>query len=210
MTPDSTGVAPQWSAEGGAEGNGRPAGKRFSSPRLEGRHVLLRPITLDDYAWVQDAELSSELSMRWRFRGSTPSPEQWAQAIWAGTLAQFLIVERQSEQPAGIVALYQANFQQGHASLAAAKFTQTKSPAMILGIALFLRYVFACWNLRKLYMELPEYNYPQFSSGLGRIFEVEGRLREHTYFDGQLWDEVILAIYRDRWQEHGRLLMAAA
>jgi len=203
---------PQWrppEAEPAQNGSSSEA-KRFSSPALEGRHVALRPITPEEYAWLQRAELSEELSMRWRFRGATPSPEQWAEAVWAGALAQFLVVERQSEEPAGVVAVYRPNFQQGHAALGAARFASARSPVMILGIALFLRYVFACWNFRKLYMELPEYNYSQFASGLGRIFEIEGLLREHNYFDGQLWDEVILAIYREAWAKHGRLLMAAA
>jgi RimJ/RimL family protein N-acetyltransferase len=204
-------LLPEWTVDDPPRRNGgEPVGKRFSPPPLEGRHVSLRPITPEDYPWLQNAELSSELAMRWRFRGATPGPEQWAQAIWTGSLAQFLVVERRTGDPAGLVAVYRANFQHAHAALGAARFASAKSPVMILGIALFLRYVFACWNFRKLYLELPEYNYSQFASGLGRIFEVEGVLREHNYFDGQLWDEMLLAIYRDSWAENGRLLMAAA
>jgi RimJ/RimL family protein N-acetyltransferase len=204
-------LGPEWTVGEHAHRNGGdPAEKRFEPPPLEGRHVELRPITPEDYHWLQRAELSSELAMRWRFRGATPGPEQWAQAIWTGALAQFLVIERRTGEPAGLVAIYRANFQHGHAALGAARFASAKSPVMILGIALFLRYVFACWNFRKLYLELPEYNYSQFASGLGRIFEIEGRLREHNYFDGRLWDELLLAIYRDSWAENGRLLMAAA
>jgi RimJ/RimL family protein N-acetyltransferase len=203
-------LAPEWTGEPPSENGGGRRTKRFSPPPMEGRHVYLRPITPGDYPWLQNAELTSELAMRWRFRGATPSPEQWSEAIWGGALAQFLIAERQSDEPTGVVAVYRPNFQQRHAALAAARFDSGKSPVMILGIALFLRYVFACWDFRKLYLELPEYNYSQFASGLGRIFEIEGRLRDHNYFDGQLWDEVILAIYRDAWAKNGRLLMAAA
>jgi hypothetical protein len=184
--------------------------KVFAPPHLDGRHVSLRSITPNDYAWLQRAELSSELSVRWRFRGGTPSPENWAQSIWAGALAQFIVVERRNESPAGLVSVYKANFQHGHAALAAARFNSGASPVMIFGIAMFLRYVFTCWNFRKLYMELPEYNYPQLASGLGRLFEIEGRLKDHNYYAGQFWDEVILAIYRERWLERGRWLMSVA
>lgn len=204
-------LAPYFDSVARWEENGAEASeKRFASPPMEGRHVYLRAITPEDYPWLQSAELSSELSMRWRFRGATPSPESWAQTIWGGALAQFLVVERKTDVPAGIVAVYRPNFQNGHAALAAARFGGGESPVMILGIGLFLRYVFACWNFRKLYLELPEYNYAQFASGLNRIFEIEGVLRDHNYFDGQLWDELVLAIYRDAWAKHGRLLMAAA
>jgi hypothetical protein len=207
----SSELAPSWITEVEANRNGAGStGKRFSSPSLDGRHVYLRAITPQDYPWLQGAELSAELSMRWRFRGATPSPEQWAEAIWGGALAQFLVIERRSDEPTGVVAIYRPNFQHRHAALAAARFESGESPVMILGIAIFLRYVFACWDFRKLYLELPEYNYSQFASGLDRIFEIEGLLHDHNYFDGHLWDEVILAIYREAWAEHGRLLMTAA
>jgi hypothetical protein len=211
MTMSNSELAPGWIADAQAKRNGAgPAAKRFEPPSLDGRHVYLRAITPQDYPLLQTAEMGAELSIRWRFRGATPSPEQWAQTIWGGALAQFLVIERRSEEATGVVAIYRANFQHRHAALAAARFESGESPVMILGIALFLRYVFACWDFRKLYLELPEYNYSQFASGLERIFEIEGLLHEHNYFDGQMWDEVILAIYREAWAEHGRLLMAAA
>nr|MDT0665497.1 hypothetical protein [Micromonospora sp. DSM 115978] len=52
------------------------------------------------------------------------------------------------------------------------------------------------WNYRKIYMECPEYNYGQLASGAGRWFEVEGRLKDFNYYDGQYWDEYLLAISR--------------
>jgi hypothetical protein len=184
--------------------------KDFAPPVVEGRHIYLRPVTPGDYGWMQKADSAGDLSIRWRFRGATPSPEQWLQSIWGGTLAQFLVVERRGDQPKGVVALYRVNFQHGHGALAAARLTDETSPVMVLGIALFLRYVFTCWNLRKLYMEVPEFNYPQMASGLGRLFEVEGKLRDHTFYDGQYWDELVLAVYRDAWLERGRWLTAVA
>jgi hypothetical protein len=79
---------------------------------------------------------------------------------------------------------------------------------MIIGFALFLNYVFSCFDFRKLYMELPEFNYDQFASGEGRYFELEARLRDHSFFGGRYWDELVLAIYQDKWQEgEGRLML---
>jgi RimJ/RimL family protein N-acetyltransferase len=81
----------------------------------------------------------------------------------------------------------------------------------MLGLALFLEYVFTCWDLRKLYMQLPEYNYEQFASGAERFFVVEGRQREHTFFGGRHWDQLTLAIYRQTWFAHSaRILRVAA
>jgi acyl carrier protein len=77
---------------------------------------------------------------------------------------------------------------------------------MILGISLFLRYVFTYWEFEKLYMEVPEYNFPQFASGLGRFFEIEGRLRGHLKMGERSFDQLIVALYRDTAELHGARL----
>jgi hypothetical protein len=79
---------------------------------------------------------------------------------------------------------------------------------MMFGLALFLRYVFTCWNFRKLYMEVAEYNYEQFSSGAGRFFEVEGRLREHFYYGGRYWDKLILTLSRETFRDRGAAVLS--
>jgi hypothetical protein len=183
--------------------------RTWEAPSLEGRHVYLRAVTQRDYPLLRMLETSSDLAPRWRFRGATPSPESWAQSIWAGMLAQFLIVGRRDDEPLGIVGIHNANPQSGFAYLQAARFDLSKhSPAVMLGLALFLEYAFACWNLRKLYMEVPEYNLPQIGRALRRLVTIEGQLKGHSVIDGRAWDEYILAIYRDAWREHGRRVLA--
>ena len=180
-------------------------------PPLRGKSVYLRPVTPEDYQSLLRVELSEQLGPRWRFRGSTPSPEQWSQATWSGTLAQFLAVARPSDRPLGIVAVHQANFQDGFAYMSAARFEPSRpSPAMMFAVAIFLNYVFTCWDFRKLYMEVPEYNYAQFASVIKRFAKMEGRLTGHTYFAGRYWDQMILAIYRDHWIPFAAEVLRAA
>ncbi len=186
------------------------APEEFVAPPLEGQHVQLRPVTPSDYALLQTLELSPDLNPRWRFRGSTPSPEQWSQTLWRGVLAQYLVMRPGQSLPVGLVLAYNPAFQDQYAYLAAARFGATqRSPVMMLGLGLFVNYVFTCWPFRKLYMESPEYSFAEFASGAGRFFEVEGRLREHSFFGGRYWDQLTLAIYRERWTELGGRLAAA-
>jgi hypothetical protein len=97
--------------------------------------------------------------------------------------------------------VHRANFQDGHAALAVQRFdVQRQSPLVVMGAALFIDYIFRCWPFRKLYMEVAEYNVGQFGRGIERIATEEGRLREHLWYDGRYWDEVIYALYRDSWQ----------
>jgi hypothetical protein len=180
-------------------------------PSLQGRNVWLRPVVPDDYPFLHAVELGADLGPRWRFRGSTPSPEKWGQATWSSSLAQFLVVGRQSNKPIGIAAVHQANFQDGFAYMSAARFEPSRpSPAMMIGLAIFLNYVFTCWDFRKLYMEVPEYNYERFASAIKQYCQLEGRLREHLYFGDRYWDQLTLAIYRDHWRSVGDKALRAA
>jgi len=175
----------------------------FATPRLRSHHVYLKPIDPSDYPFLQMVETVGDPAPRWRHRGVTPSPDQWAQVLWAGVLVQFMVVAVQSNKPIGRVVIYQPNFQDRHAYFAAMRFEpRDRSPLMVLGISLFLEYVFAYWPFEKLYMEVPEYNLDQFASGLGRFFEIEGRLRGHFRMGGRTWDQLILALYRANAIEH--------
>jgi hypothetical protein len=182
----------------------------FRVARLHGRHVLLRLVSPEDYRFLRSAELGGELAVRWRYRGATVSPDQWAHNLWQSVLAQFLVVGVSDPAPLGLVVVYKANFQDGHAYLAVERFgSRRKDPLLFFGVALFLDYVFGCWNFEKLYLEVAEYNLVQFRSGVGRFFDVEARLRGHLWYDGRRWDQVTLALYRERWQERAGKILAA-
>jgi acyl carrier protein len=179
----------------------------FLTPPLRARHVYLKPVMPSDYPFLQALETAGDPASRWQHRGVTRSPDEWAQTLWSGVLAQFIVVGVTSNKPIGRVVAYQPNFQDRYAYFAAMRFEpKDRSPMMILGITLFLRYVFSYWEFEKLYMEVPEYNFSQFSSGLGRFFEIEGRLRGHLKVGTRAWDQLIVAIYRETAAARGARL----
>jgi RimJ/RimL family protein N-acetyltransferase len=148
--------------------------------------------------------LSEELGALWRCRGTTPSPEAWAQGISAGVLAQFLVVRRSDGVPIGVVTCYRADFENQHAYLAAAKFTRDERATHLLeGTILFIDYVLRCWNFRKLYLEVNGFNLPQLQSGIGRLLKEEGRLVAHVFFDGRYWDQHLVSLWRADWESAG-------
>jgi acyl carrier protein len=193
-------------AQGEVERVREPGRDEFVAPSLRSRHVYLKPITPGDYPLLQILETVGDAAPRWRHRGVTPSPDQWAQTLWAGVLVQFMVVGAQTNKPIGRVVIYQPNFQDRHAYFAAMRFDPAdRSPLMVLGISVFLEYVFGHWEFEKLYMEVPEYNLDQFASGLGRLLEIEARLRGHLKLGGRSWDQLVLALYRGS-AEHAGLL----
>jgi RimJ/RimL family protein N-acetyltransferase len=170
--------------------------------KLEGRHVVLQPVRLQDYDMLRSVEFSQHLAPLWRHQGATPSPERWQASLWDGVLAQFIAIDRSQTKAIGIVCLYNVDHRHGHGFLAAAKFEPNRrSPVFLEAVSLFIDYVFGCWNLRKLYLEATEMALAQYGSGVGRFFVEEGRLRAHRYFAGRYWDSHILALYRDSWQQ---------
>jgi hypothetical protein len=81
---------------------------------------------------------------------------------------------------------------------------------MIFGISLFIEHVFTCWNFHKLYLEVAEYNLGQFGSAMGGRFALEGRLREHIWYDDRRWDQLLLELYRDAWRKESTRILRAA
>jgi hypothetical protein len=175
---------------------------------LSGRNVALRPIGQGDYEFLRTQELSENLGPRWRFRGTTPAPELYPQSLWQGVVAQFAIVDRRSPVPLGLVALYNADTHHDTAYFAVADFHPEESSIKVLqGAVLFFSYVFGTWDYRKLYAEAFEFNLPQFGRLRDRVLVEEGRLRDHYYYAGRLWDLVILALYRDIWNKWEALVL---
>ena len=180
----------------------------FEVPVTYGRQVYLREVTPEDYRFLRAAECHGELGIRWRFRGSSLSPERWVQSLWQSVLVQHVVVSRKEPTPLGLALAYRPSFQDGHVYIATEAFRPVpRSPLMIFGSALFIEYVFRCWNFHKLYFEVAEYNMPQFESGIGRLFEVEGRLRDHFWYDGRRWDQYHLALYRETWERESQRIL---
>jgi len=177
-------------------------GSQTQIPPTRNGVIWLRPIQPEDYSFLRQIELTGDLGLRWRFRGSTPSPEQWNQATWSGCLAQFIVMTVEENQAIGLVALYDANFQDGFASVAVSKFDGDDPTLRIMSATLlFLDYAFANWRFRKLYFDVPEYNLAQFGSALRSHLETEARLKEHNFAAGRFWDRYTLSLFRERWEE---------
>jgi RimJ/RimL family protein N-acetyltransferase len=155
---------------------------------------------------------AQEHQYRWRFRGAVPPYEVFERALHHNVLSQFVVAPRQRpEALAGHVLAYDASLQDGTAYLGAVLVPE--ATGALEGVLLFIRYLFAHWPLRKLYLRSPSYVVAAFASAIETgLLQVEGRLRDHLYYRGRTWDELTLALYRetvDRWlAEHAAALDA--
>lgn len=168
---------------------------------LSGRHVFLRPVSQIDYEFLFQLAMSEELGHRGRFRGETPSPEDFVRSVWHNALAQFIICAKDSGDATGHVYAYNANTRDGFAyvGISLAPWAVDRGWALEAG-GLFINYLFTNWDFRKLYGETVGFSFDSTRSGLGAFFVEEGALKEHYYYDGRYWDVHILALHRSHWE----------
>ncbi len=173
---------------------------------LIGNRCVLRPVIPDDIGLLYRWETGSPLAFRWRLAGQHLSPQAYAESIWSGVLAQFIIVA--NSHPIGIATGYGADFRHQFCYLAMARFDEheerTNIGAAHLSVEAFtllLNYLFNGWDFRKIYMDVPGYNLDQFSSLIGRLCTEEACLIAHLYLGGRYWNLHTLAITRETWNE---------
>ncbi len=169
---------------------------------LTGRQVSLRPVVPRDYEALYTMAASDSNNFRWRLRGSTPDPEHFKQQLWTGTVLQFVLHRGPAGQPLGLVSLYGEDSPAGFAKFAVLLHPEARGRAWpIEAVSRFLDYAFVVRSLRKIYIEVPEFNLPLMERGLKRFFETEAILRDYCAFDGRLWEQHILSTTRAKWFE---------
>jgi RimJ/RimL family protein N-acetyltransferase len=148
------------------------------------------------------AQARDDLIINWRNQGVTQSFEAFAQALWSGVTAQFLVIRNTDRHPVGHVSLYNVNFRHGWGYIAVANLAPHENRRIFWdGVGLFIDYVFRQFGLRKIYAEIPGYNYEELASGAATFFVVEGRLTDHYFAFDRYWDLHLISIDRERWSE---------
>lgn len=180
---------------------GSPGLLHADVPPLVGRRVFLRPVADVDHGFLLALSTDEAIGFRWRFRGETPSPEQFYNALWRNVLAQFVICRLGDGAPIGHVVLNRVSLRDrtGYVSCVTVPELVGRGHGFEAS-GLFYNYVFKQFGLRKIYGDTPTFNVPQFSTGLEHLLHEEARLVEHQLFNGDRWDYLILATYRAEWE----------
>ncbi|CAN5732722.1 spermidine N1-acetyltransferase [soil metagenome] len=170
------------------------------TPSLSGRRAQLRPLHQSDFDFLYQLAGDEEVGFRWRTRGLTPAPYTFLSLLWNGVDVQFVVVDSRTERLVGLVSAYGADTNAGHVRVAMMVAPDVMRSGWIVEAAiLFIDYLFAVLNLRKIYFDVPGFNYETSLGRLGRLFRTEGTLVDHNYYAGRYWDQHILALYRDDW-----------
>jgi RimJ/RimL family protein N-acetyltransferase/aryl carrier-like protein len=165
-------------------------------PVLESGTFRLAPLQPSDVPLLYTLAVRPENCFRWRYRGAPPSPERFTDELWNHVLVQYAVRRRSDGKLAGHVVAYGADQHTSHAYVGAIFDPEYAGAGFAAEIVeVFSRHLFQVFPLRKIYLEIPGYNWPQMRSGEGRYFRVEGVLQEHAYHAGRYWEQYICAIY---------------
>lgn len=172
----------------------------------EGRNVDLRSVSKEDFLTLYDwREDLLAFGMSIEHSGPTASYEHFA-ASMNETLRETIVllaVRPDDDEPIGLVQAYSVNHLQGWCLVLVyiCPEFRGKWAGREAGL-IFFDYLFRVFSMRKLHVEVAEYN-----EGLGEVgylnivFTQEGLFREHKFRDGRYWDVRFLTLRRERWNE---------
>ncbi len=175
---------------------------------LHGARTVVRPLSPEHYETLRRAELAPVLGTV-RFGGATPSPADHVHSLWSGVLLQSTAHDPASDALQALLTCYDADLRNGHAWIAVQAGPEgIGNGTALAGLALFVTDLFAEWRFRHLYAETSSAAFEQFRSGEGRLFDVEGVLRDHHLRGSETSDKHLLRIRREAWMEGIGLLIA--
>lgn len=162
---------------------------------------FLRPPGIGDvpalYRWAVDPIAGP----RWRYRGRVPSVEIFAREMEMGVLAHFILERRLPPGPCAYLVAYNPDMNSGvtRASVLADPYVWG-SEEVLRGAELFVDYLFATFQLRKVYIDTLDFAGEFSLAGLFKAqMELECRLVAHEFCAGSYRDLLTFAIWRDIW-----------
>lgn len=170
------------------------------STLLQNRHIALRDIFPADYGALYELCLSDGVMDTWQAGSQSVSFDRFCASLWENSLVSFGFGVPGSRDLLGFVKVELANFRHQTAQIAIFSSPDAQGSALpMMAMATLVDFTMRRYPVRKLYAEVPEYNYAALSSGAGTFFDVEGRLVQHEIVNNELWDTFIIAISRERW-----------
>jgi RimJ/RimL family protein N-acetyltransferase len=161
--------------------------------------TYMRHVRPGDYSYLFGLLVDGGNGRRWRFGGTTPSPDTFERSLWTGVGAQFVAESKRGRLGHGAVFNLVLDASHAEVSIAINEDSHGQGAlAAALGLGL-LRHSFMTWPLDRVYARVPAYNL-QNLKGLTRVGWVEeGQLTDYCFAYGRKWDEHILTLTRDGW-----------
>ncbi len=136
---------------------------------------------------LYEAALSPWNWTKSRWRGTTPSPDEFRQSLWRGVHAQYAVRSSRNRRLVGLVSSYNFNPPASvHAAFMPA-VPDMEGPPVVEALLQFVELTFRSTSVAKVYFEIPAFVGLDHSP-FGEYISLEAVLRNYVYWDGELWD----------------------
>lgn len=178
----------------------RPARGQLATAR-----VRLEPLMPDDPSVMGElyrAALDPATSYRWRFRGATPSPQEFGALLFEGVHCQLVARHPVGHDLLGLVVAYDYQPEPGHVKVGFMRCAdEALGGLMIEAMFLFVDHLFRTFALRKVYSEVPEHNLDLVAGLPPGLLTQEAYLPEHISRGGQRVGLHVFATLREPFEE---------
>lgn len=149
---------------------------------------------------------------RWRWRGRTPSAEEFHQTLFAGVKSQFVVEEQGSGRLVGMVVAYDEDLACRHCQVGfiRAAGNDVVPGGMVEGMAVFLDFLFHSFPYERIIFDVPEFNLPLLAACIDALITPDGSIPAFYFHGGRSWDRCFMSIWRHDWQPIGEALFGRA
>lgn len=181
--------------DGDAGGLGRSA-TSWRTPR-----VRLAPLDIHHHHALYLAATDPIDGFRWRWRGRTPSPEEFEQVLFNGVKTQFVVESSTTGGLVGLVVAYDEDPAGRHCFIGFQRAVDRgQSPGgMTEGMGLFVSFLFQTFPYERLLLDMPAFNVPMVAA-CAPLVTFEGAISDYFSYGGRRWDRCFLSIHRSAWE----------
>jgi RimJ/RimL family protein N-acetyltransferase len=188
----------------GPEALARPP-ERPPRGALASDRVRLEPLLPDDPSVMGDlyrAAIDPISSYRWRFRGATPSPQEFTALLFDGVHCQYVARHPPSRRLLGLVVAYDYQPEPGHVKVGFVRSADGElGGLMVEAMFLFVDHLFRTFPLRKVYSEVPDYNLDLVAGLPPGLLTQEAHLPEHVARGGRRVGLSVFATHRAAFED---------
>lgn len=169
-----------------------------------GKRVVLRPVMEKDLPlfvkWINDPEVSQFLSVY--FPMMEADEKSWLENLpkrKPGNIVFTIVVDGKAIGNIGLHGIEMKDRTATTGTFIGEKEYWGKGYGTEAKM-LLLNYAFNTLNLRKICSAAIAFNTRSINYSLKCGYEIEGKLRDHTYRHGKYWDHILFAVFREKWE----------
>ncbi|MFP4497815.1 MAG: GNAT family N-acetyltransferase [Vulcanimicrobiota bacterium] len=173
---------------------------------IESHRLRLRPIRKEDIdkwlIWLNDEEVMKYLSV---YGVNRMQEESFFETMTKSNNEKVFTIETKEGEPVGVTGLHKIHWEWRNAELGIiiGEKKHWNKGFCTEAMRLMVEIGFNRMNLNSIYLRVCEFNQHAVKCYEKAGFVIEGRLRQHHYFNGRYSDEIFMSIIKEDFERQG-------